>query len=513
MSETQDHARKAGRGFLSIAGAKIYFILTGFIVQFSLPRLFGAPEVFGLFSIAMSSISILDNMLIAATIQSVSKFVSEDEARAPTMLRQGLALQGALGLTLFGAIVFGAGPLAAFNQNASLAPLLRIAAFVPLSYAVYAVLIGCLNGRHDFARQAKFDVTFTTLRTVGILGGAALGFGALGAISGFAAAAVAITVLALVGVGTGKGGDGAPAKAWIAFMAPIWAYQGFLNGMLQIDTSVVVPKTIAELAVASGLDAAAAAREAERLVGFYRGAQTFAFVPYQLVLATTFIVFPTVSRATALGDEDAARSAVRGSLRFSTLLLLSMAAPIAGAAEGLLAFAYGPAYAAGAPALRVLAFGLVAFTLFVISATAMGGSGRPAVSAGVAALGMGVAVVACRLLLKAFGRGEHALAMAGAGTSIGMVVAMGAAGIAVYRRFGTFVPVATALRGGLAAVAGYAASFGVFPHDVLWGRLLSPVLGFAAFVVVLTLTREIGAEELALVRRVVGRRPAAASAA
>jgi uncharacterized membrane protein len=50
------------------------------------------------------------------------------------------------------------------------------------------------------------------------------------------------------------------------------------------------------------------------------------------------------------------------------------------------------------------------------------------------------------------------------------------------------------------------------PHDVLWGRLLSPVLGFVAFVVVLFLCREIGGEEIALARRIIGRRQAAAPA-
>ncbi|MBC7172472.1 MAG: lipopolysaccharide biosynthesis protein, partial [Polyangiaceae bacterium] len=388
MNTRQDEASRAGRGLLSIAGAKVYFILAGFIVQFSLPRLFGSPEVFGFFSVATSGISIINNVLIAATIQSVSKFVSADEAHAPAVLRQGLALQAALGLAIFGGILLGAEPLAAFMRDRSLAPLLRVAAIVTLSYAIYATLIGHLNGLRLFGRQARFDVTFTTLRTVGMLGGAGLGFGALGAMTGFASAAAAIAALALFGIGMGERGPSrAPIGAWLGFMAPIWAYQGCLNGVLQVDLWVL-KKTAAELGATAGLGLAAAAAEADRYAGFYRGAQTFAFVPYQLVLATTFIVFPTVSRATALGDEEAARRAVSGSLRFSVLALLAMAAPIAGAAEGLLRFAYGAEYVAGAPALRILAVGLVAFTLFVVSATAMGGSGRPIVSAGIAAVGL-----------------------------------------------------------------------------------------------------------------------------
>ncbi len=508
MDEPQDEARRAGRGLLSIAGAKIYFIVAGFIVQFSLPRLFGSPEVFGFFSVAMSGISIVNNVLIAATIQSVSKFVSEDEARAPAMLRQGLVVQAALGAALVLGIGVGAVPIAEFMHDRSLATLLRIASIVTLSYAIYAALVGHMNGMHAFATQARFDATFTTLRTVGMLLGAfigvRLGVGAIGAMSGFAAAAATIALLALASVGVGAKGARAPVTAWLGFMAPIWAYQGCMNGVLQVDLWVL-KKTVAELATSAGSAAVVAAEVADRYAGLYRGAQTFAFVPYQLVLAMTFIVFPTVSRATALGDEAAATRAVRGSLRFSALALFGMAAPIAGAGEGVLRFVFGPEYGAAAPALRILAWGLVAFTRVVVSATAMGGSGRPVVSAGVAAVGLSVVVLACRVLLVRIGLGEHTLEAVATGTSLGMLAAMVLAALAVYRRFGTFVPLATAIRGALAAAAGYAVARYAIPSTTFVGLVAAPLLGFATYGVVLAVTRELGADEVALVRRVLGR--------
>ena len=82
---------------LSITGAKLYFIVAGYAVQLLLPRLLGTPEAFGLYSSAMNVVSILNNVLVAATLQSVSKHVSEDLAAAPATLRQGLLLQLAVG--------------------------------------------------------------------------------------------------------------------------------------------------------------------------------------------------------------------------------------------------------------------------------------------------------------------------------------------------------------------------------------------------------------------------------
>ena len=76
----------SGRGLVFITGAKLYFIATGFLVQLGLPRLLGSPEVFGQYSLAMSIVSVINNVLIAATVQSVSKRVSEDPALAGARL-------------------------------------------------------------------------------------------------------------------------------------------------------------------------------------------------------------------------------------------------------------------------------------------------------------------------------------------------------------------------------------------------------------------------------------------
>ena len=88
VPEANDDTRTAGRGLISIAAAKVYFIIASYSVQLALPRLWDAHE-FGRYAAAIAGASILNNVLIAATIQSVSKFVSEDDAMAPARLRQG----------------------------------------------------------------------------------------------------------------------------------------------------------------------------------------------------------------------------------------------------------------------------------------------------------------------------------------------------------------------------------------------------------------------------------------
>ena len=153
---------------VSIAGAKVFFIVNGYAVQLLLPRIFGEAKEFGLYSATMSGVAILTNVLIVATIQSVSKFVSEDEARAAVTLRQGLRIQALVGGTLALGLFLFAPVIARLLLDEQLTRLVRVASVVVFAYALYAAVVGSLNGKHLFGQQARLDVTFSTLRTVGV---------------------------------------------------------------------------------------------------------------------------------------------------------------------------------------------------------------------------------------------------------------------------------------------------------------------------------------------------------
>jgi stage V sporulation protein B len=504
--DSSEDARRAGRGLVSIAGAKAYFIVTSYAVQLLLPRIFGEAKEFGLYSATMSGVAILTNVLIVATIQSVSKFVSEDEARAEVTLRQGLRIQAMVGGTLALALFTLAPAIARLLLDEQLTRLLRVASVVVFAYALYAAVVGSLNGRHWFAKQARLDVTFSTLRTVGILAGAAMGLGALGAVAGFATAAATIVSISLIWIGFGK--RGAPGekiqrRRWLGFMAPIWTYQICLNGILMIDLQVL-KRTATEMAFAGAATSQAAVDLANQYVGYYRAAQTFAFVPYQLIISLTFIVFPMISKATSIGNREAARSTIQHAMRLSLLLLLLVAAPTSGAAEGVMRLAYPADYLAGAPALSILVFGVAAFALFAVAATAISGAGKPSVAAAIAGVSLLVVVVANRVLLLRAGLGEDALQASAAGTTIGMIVALLLSAWVIRSSFGVFIPIVTWLRAALAAGAGYATASAI-PHGSPLMALVALLAGFLSALAVLIATRELTRDDWRALRRIVRR--------
>jgi stage V sporulation protein B len=488
----------------SIAFSKLYFIVAAYTTLLLLPRILGSPEAFGLFAATISVVSILNNVMIQATIQTVSKRVSEDLTHAPVSLRQGLLFQTTVGGVIAGSMFFAA-PL--FAERVLLDPemsaLLRIASIVVFSYALYAALIGSLNGRQLFQKQAALDMTFTTLRTTGILGAAALGFGVLGAISGFASASVALLAVSLVVVGVGQPPGRVPWKRWVVFTAPLWLYHLSLNLTLQVDL-MVLKRTVAVLAMEADEVREAAALTASRFAGFYRAAQTFAFVPYQLIISVAFVVFPMVSSSVSAGDLETTRRYIRGALRFSLLLLLSIATPIAGAASGVMRIAYPESYLAGSGALAVLSLGTVCFALFVIGATVLSGAGHPAFAAAIGSTAVAIVVASNLTLLRLVGIGDQTLLAAACGTSIGMGFAFLAVGTSLYRRFGAFIPPATALRAVIAGGVGFAVAHAVPSHTRLLA-IAALVAGGLAYVAALFVLREIRAADIDEIRRVVSR--------
>ena len=184
----------AAKGAVFIGGAKIYFMLSGFLQQVLLTRLVGLAE-FGAFAVVNNVISIVNNTVVQATIQSVSKFTAEDDARAGAVQRAGVRMQAVLGAVLALAIFLGAPLIAAFEEAPRYTTYFRIAAVIPFLYALYAVFVGSANGLRRFRTQASFDVGFSTAKTILLLGLAAL-WKVTGAFVGFAAAAAFILVVA-----------------------------------------------------------------------------------------------------------------------------------------------------------------------------------------------------------------------------------------------------------------------------------------------------------------------------
>jgi stage V sporulation protein B len=277
-------------------------------------------------------------------------------------------------------------------------------------------------------------------------------------------------------------------------MAPLWLYQSCVNVIMQADVTLL-KRSVAVLLQADGMALTEAAESASRYVAFYRAAQTFAFVPYQLLMPVPLVLFPMIARAISVGDEAGAAHYVRTAMRFSLLSLLLVAAPIAGAANGVMGLVFPDAYTAGAPALAILVLAMVCFAMFVGAATIMTGAGRPGLAAGVGSVASVVVVAANLGFVKLVGVGDRTVVAAALGTALGTVVALGLVAYAVHARFKTFIAPLSVMRALLGAAAAYAVAHALGQSGKLQ-TLLAGVLGAVTYVVVLLLSRELTRSDL-----------------
>ncbi len=507
-----DVARTAGRGGLAVAGAKGYFIGVGLVQQILLKAVLGL-DGYGALSSALSLSSIVYNTVVTGSIQGVSRAVAQaPDGERPATTRRVLAVHGALALPLGAGAYFAARPVGTFVGMPHVVTTLELGSLVVVAYGLYAPLIGVLNGTRRFVGQALFDVATATLRTVGLvlggwLAGRLLGRGPEGAMAGFVAAAFLVLGSAVLVVGTGRrGASSFRAGAHLGFVAPLALGQLLLNLLLQADLTVL-RAFAARAAVAAGQPVEAA----DPLVGAYRASQLFCFLPYQLLLSITFVLFPLLAAAHRAGDGAAVREYVRTGLRIAFLIAGAMVSVTSGLARELLFSVFGADTAAlGTDAMELLTLGFGAFALLGILTTALNSLGREGQSAAVTVTAFGLVVGLGAAGLSGAPFTPELLLRTAIATSIGIVLATLAAAILVHRAAGALVTPWTALRvvGAVAA----AVSIGRWLPDYgLTGHALRALtVAYAGLIAVLytgllLFTRELGNADRALLRRVLRR--------
>jgi stage V sporulation protein B len=500
---TDDTTKAAGRGGLAIAVAKVSFILFGFVQQLVLPRVVGV-DGYGEISRVLAIVGIVNNVVVSSSIQGVSHAVSGvPEGRAGEALRRALRIHAPIALVLSAGFIALAGPIAGFVGAPHVATPLRYAGLVVLFYGLYAPLVGSLNGRRRFLDQAGLDILYGVLRTTGLLGGAVVLARVVsgptnGATLGFAAAAAIIVPIAVTRAGLGKSGDAGPsAKTYLAYLGPLALGQVFLSLLLQTDF-MLLSRFVGE---AAGADTVAS----DKLMGVYRGVQLFAFLPYQMMMSVTFILFPMLARASAERDHDAVKAYTREGVRLSFVLTGLMCAVVSGLAPHVLRFAFPDEIASrGGDALRVLSLGMGSLSLMGILATALTSIGRPTTAMLLTATAVALIAAGCSLTVPGAGFGEPMLMASAIATSAALTVAAIAGAVLVRRATGGFAPAVTIVR--VAAAVAIVVAIGT---RAPWlGKLFVPLeaaaLG-ALFIGLLVVTGELGKADLARVMRVAGR--------
>jgi len=516
--------RTAGRGVLYIAFAKFYFMIAGLLIQVRLPAILSRAS-FGSFSLVANIASLVNNVLVTGTIQSVSRFAAQEPGKARRVQQAGLRMHVRLGLVIAVGFI-AAAPLVAWllHDMTKTAPLM-LAGLIVGGYSFYAVFVGTANGLHQFHKQAGLDMTFATLRVVGLLGMAAAGFGVVGVIGGWVAAVGVILCAAIVWIGLpGQAGPIAaaerlPVRPLIQFFAGVALYLVLFNALMFVDSILIKRLTTEYYAAHAGaLDqalahalpwaAGAAGYRADPSVladvqnGYYAAVQNLARLPYQAIIAATFVVFPLVSRSTFTEDRETTRRYVEVTTRYSLIFAMAIAVVMAANPTDILGLVYAEDYARlGGPALGALALGNVAFSIFAIAGTILNGAGKTGGAIVTAAITLALAAVGNAIAIPIAAEHGDVLFVAATVTTCAMAVGAVVSGWVLHRRFGAFLPPASIVR--IAIATGCALAVGrVLPFHGKLMTLVEAVVVGATFLIVLVITRELGKRDLDAIRAI-----------
>jgi stage V sporulation protein B len=491
-----DRAVEAGRGAIFIGAAKVWFIVSGFVQQVLMTRLLGTAG-FGDYGQAVAAISVLNNATVQGTINSVSKFTSEDDRRADAVKQAGLKLQLLVGGLLALAFFLAAPLFARYYKHPEFTPLFRIVALIPLLYSIYSVFVGSANGLRRFKAQAGFDISFSTTKTV-LLAVGALVAGVAGSLTGWVLTSLLVLVLSAVVMRLPRRdpqGGTFPMKRLLTFMGGIVLYTLLINLALNLD--ILLLRRFAALG--------AVAAQASELSGQYQGMRTFALLPYQLCLVITFVIFPMVSRSTFEQDREATRIYVNQTLRYAIILSAAVASVLVARPAGLLTLVYPAAFRDGAPALPVLVAGIVCLSLMGVSGSIINASGRLRATILLTGLTVVSGTAAAFVLVPGQPPGPAMLIAAAAATSFGMAVGMVAALIYLKRQFGGVAPLATVVRVAVSVSVAVGVARLVPGEGKLLTLMTLPLAG-VVFLVVLILIREFGPEDRAKFARILGKK-------
>ena len=469
------------RGTVLGVTAQFWQLVTAFLLYHFIATRLG-PAGFGQWRVTLSILNYFEMFVTGGLVQVASKRLAENPQDDQRIERSAYFAQMVFAGALFLVVEAGAGVMAAALRAPYLEAFIRIAALDIPVVAAFMLSSHLRLGRQHFARQVGGMLAYATAKFVAIGALVYFGFSVPGALVGNALSSiVGFAVLFAPWKKTGERirDIAADARGMGPAAVPFWA-QSLVSGV----------SSDADLWFVQAFRGSAAA-------GFYGGAAALAEIMSFLFAGLSRVLFPSVARAGAQGDETlVARYATQG-VRLAVIVTVLGVAVIAATGGAALSLVDTPAFAAAAIPFTILMIAAVGRNVRATCNDVMMGRGhrRQALTIIVAATVADVALLA--VITPAYGQTGAAVAAAVA------AVGAGVAGVWALRGlFGWRIAWTLARTVGAGAVVGTLLAL-VRPVG-LW-LLPAYLVASVAYATLLLLLGELDDDDLASLRRVVRR--------
>lgn len=337
------------RGTVYMMLAQFIVLISGYLIHVFLGKLFG-PEAYGNFGVILSLMLITKTLFLTGIVKSVTKYVSEQNERASSILRAGVKLQLILSFICVAFYLIFAEFLAQLFQNFSLAGPIRFSSLVVIPVGLYGIYSeGYLNGKRIFKKQALLEGGSSLLRVAIAVGLVYLGWGLYGAITAYVLAPLLAFFLILAFIERKEDSQKFELIKLVKYAIPITVFFTLLITTLDLGL-LVIKSQLADPALA----------------GFYTSASTIAKIIFSIFSALSLTMLPSISSAAAQNNDNLVKKYITQSLRYSLLILTPCAVIISVYSMQIIKLFYSSVYYPAAPALSILVWGMVLFSLFML---------------------------------------------------------------------------------------------------------------------------------------------------
>ena len=355
-----------GRGTLYLMLVQVVFLASGYIIHAGLGRLLG-PASYGIFGVVIYLVTLSQDFLRAGIPQAASKYIAEDSSKARAIKNKAVKLQLIYALLVFLVYFLLADSLANLLGDPSLSLYIRISAFIIPAGAFFALYTNFLNGLRWYDKQALVLCSYAIAKVAGVFALVFFGYAVYGAIFGY-------WIGPMVGFALGwyyfKGINGEgdertdfDRKKLIDFAIPVILFSITFTFLISADL-LFVKRILME----------------NEQVGYYTAASMLSRVPFHILSALGFALFPAISGSTSINNVKQTENYIAGSMRYLLMFLIPIILLVSATSESLVSLFYSSAYSAASSSLSILVFGLGFFTILSIMTTIITASGRPRVS-------------------------------------------------------------------------------------------------------------------------------------
>jgi O-antigen/teichoic acid export membrane protein len=464
--------RKVARPVVQLLMARTVFLASGMVVSIILARALG-PATFGVYGVIISVLTWTQLLLNGGIPGATAKLLAQRPEHAAPIEQTARVMLISGGLALFAVGWLAAPMLTRWLGIPSAAGVLRVALLDLPLMAAYFAWQGALYGHARFGILALSLTVHTLLKLAGIVLLAFMGLSVTGAILAQVAASAGVLVYLFAVV--------PPPRT-------LPAYE-LARPMLMMALPLSLYAMALQVHVNLGLWLLSAAGTAGDARGFFVAALNVSRTLSVVQAVLSGVVFASMSRALAQGEEATARRHLQDGSRFALLLVAPAAALLSVDADRVVTLLFGVDYAPAGDILRwqLVAFGLL--PLLDLCFMALAADRKAAYPASLLAALIGPAVVLCLALVN-----SHGGAGAAAAQAIVVAIATAFAATATWRRYRTLVTPATLLRvGGATAMTALLSSQISVTGPWLVAKLAALV---AVWLIILVLVRELTSADL-----------------